>query len=224
MKLPRCSQSDPAERLKSNLRRTVDTLKTKESPTLVNHLVHDVAHLVSVYGQRRLRDEFENILSLSSDKDETLDHVDTTNPRCKECRYYASTDPSQAPECYEDSDDGQSDMMHAANEDLLSKMGAMRNAIFQMEHRQRREVEDLHAEIDRYKELLADTEKKLIKERISNQKLRCNRRAGRHLHDTHEYGIGEYGYGALTVRSCESSSRRSSPLTRPKSAVRSHNS
>jgi len=217
MKLQRCTSPDPADRLKANLRRAVLTLKSKESSALVDHIVHDVAHLTTVYGQRRLRDEFENIISLS--KDFTTDV--STNCSCETCSScYPESDSGRTVHQKSDEEWDNEDVMHAANADLLSKMNAMRSAIIKMEEKQQSEIQKLQAEKDRYKELLVDTERKLIKERLLNQKLRES--ISRTTRAGHNHSHGEYGYGALTVRSCDSASHRStSPIAcRPKSAVR----
>ena len=178
---------DAAMRLKDKLRTVVDSLSRRESPALVKHIIHDVAHLASACGQRALRQQYQDIIDIAKDAD-FPSHRGRTD-RCSE----TTCDEVDRDCCESHCSDLDTDSFHNANRDLLSKMNHMKDIIVQMEEQHSLEVESLRVELARYKELLAESERKLIKERLSNQKLRTSRSTN-----------GNFGFGALTVRSCGS--------------------
>ena len=222
---------DAAERLKHNLQMAVDTLRHQESPRLVQHIVHDVAHLASVYGERRLRQQFEDIIKLAEANSQTNTReplnsastlhgeqpYTTTRSDCTR-NQYDTTHPST------NSWSRESEQLHNANRDLLSKMKTMKHAVRNMEAKRTDEHQHLTLEVDRYKELLSETEQKLINERIINHKLRkkldelslpSSRQTSRQNHYNTSSSnssreslssAGKYGFGALTVRQCDCSS------------------
>ncbi len=179
---------DAAVRLKQKLRSVVDSLCCKESPALVKHMIHDVAHLASASGQRALRQQYQDIIDLANYTHSTSRH-DRTD-RCSE----PTCDDVDGDFCSSHRSDPDTDSFHDANRDLLSKMSQMKDMIVQMEEQHSTEVESLKMELARYKELLAESDRKLIKERLSHQKQLQSSRS------TH----GNFGFGALTVRSCGS--------------------
>ena len=178
---------DAATRLKDKLRSAMDSLSRKESPALIKHIIHDVAHIASAYGQRSLRQQYQEIIELANDVagSSNRGRVDYgSDTSCGDCH---------GGSCSSDWGNSEADSFHHANRDLLHKMNHMKDMIVQMEEQHSSEVEGLRVELARYKELLAESERKLIKERLANQKLRTSKSAH-----------GNFGFGALTVRSCGS--------------------
>ena len=191
-----CDEQDAAVRLKAKLRSVVDSLSRKESPALVKHFIHDVAHLASACGQRALRQQYQDILDLTHE-DQSSSYRARTD-RCSD----STCDDAEFGYCQSDCSEAEVNSFHHANRDLLSKMTHMKDMIVQMEEQHSAEVESLRVELARYKELLAESERKLIKERLSNQKLRSSRSTN-----------GNFGFGALTVRSCGSRNTSRSPCS-----------
>jgi hypothetical protein len=184
------SASDPAERLKENLEEALQCLRDRESSALVNYIVRDVAKLVKVHGERRLTEQCDEILSLATD--------------------FKKTEPSHSSRNYDDFStdcERDSERMHEANRDILDKMSTMRGQIRKMEDKRRVEMKLLADEVEKYKHLLQESEKRLVSERIHNRRLRrqihrspssCASDVGE---DYEYFDSGRFGFGALTVRS-----------------------
>ena len=215
--------ADAAERLRSNLKAAMQCLRMRESGTIVKHIVHDVAHLVSVFGERRLRDLYEDILRLAEGI-ETCEPCETSHFEDSGCESTRET-LTQGVHHTADSTEYESDCerIHEANRDLLDKISTMRSAVRHMELRRKDEVHAVTVQLEKYKSLLSDTEKKLMAERIMNRKLRnqidrlswhptprqSTERSPRSISchtngSSGEYDHGPFGFGALTVRGCQS--------------------
>jgi hypothetical protein len=205
--MKRVSEStETAARLKEKLRTAIETLNQKESPALISHILYDVAHLTSAFGERSLRHQYEEIIDLAKQTSHKHKREMSEGDSDKRC-YTCDDDWGKA----SSESDSESVSFHSANRDLLSKMRHMKGILSQMETHHRSEVESLRVEIERYKELLAESERKLIKERILVEKLRPRNKLG-HCRSVD----GNFGFGALTVRSCgsrETSRSRCSPCS-----------
>jgi hypothetical protein len=198
--------NETATRLKEKLRAAIGTLNHKESPALISHILHDVAHLTSACGERSLRQQYEEIINLAKESGPRPTRERTEQYCETKCNTWVGDWGRMSSD-----NDPESDSFHTANRDLMSKMNHMKGILSQMEEQHRSEVEELQVELERYKELLADSERKLIKERILNEKLRSRNKLG-HCRSVD----GNFGFGALTVRSCgsrETSRSRCSPCS-----------
>lgn len=175
----------------------------------MNHIVHEIARLVALNGERRLREQYEEIIGLSESASSES--------------YRKGSNPSQLDPVRPDSEDDW-DRIHQVNAELRDRMSTMRSTLHQIEEKRHDEVRVVTEELSRYKELLGDTEKRLITERVLNRKLKTqldklsfSRHTSRshscrsNLSDDCDSG-GHFGYGALTVRSCHP------PTARPMSA------
>ena len=218
---------DPAEKLKLNLRAALNCLRERESSELVKHIVHDVAHLVTVIGERRLRDQYQDIISLGEDSNiyrhAQRDVIASRISSSPKSRLVLSRSAADA-DCEDDSE-----RIQEANRDLLDKVGTMRIAVRHMEDKRKEEVLAVTLELDKYRKLLSETEKSLLTERMLNRKLwhqiekgsprtaRCGlprmpmghitaRSQSCHTSensmDSDSCDNGRFGFGALTVRSC----------------------
>lgn len=177
--------TDAAVRLKVKLHEAVKALHGRESTYQIKHIIHDIAHLVSVYGERSLRQQYEDIVSLaddmhSSNKFSNSQHID---PPTLSYNSFGGLQPS----CESDPE-----RLSNSNRDLVLTMDLMKGMIEDMHEQHRFEVEDLRIQLERNRELLSESERQLLKERRLNQELRSRG----------QYEC--YGFDNSTVGSCRS--------------------
>ena len=220
--VPHASSFDPAERLRENLRTAVSCLRSKESKGIVNHIVHDVAHLVSAIGERRLREQYDDLLGLTDDlppsagrEREAMNETERTQS--------IGADPDEYV-TYADYD-GDTERFHEANRDLLDKLSTMRTVMRKLGTQRVEEIQALTSELDSCRRLLLETERRLLNERIINRKLRnkidrlalhtsrfqysprqSSRSYSCHTTTSSEGDSASFGFGALTVRGCRGGS------------------
>ena len=116
---------DVATRLKANLRIAVNCLRDRESSGLVNHIVHEIARLVALNGERRLREQYEEIIGLSESASSES--------------YRKGSNPSQLDPVRPDSEDDW-DRIHQVNAELRDRMSTMRSTLHQIEEKRHDEV------------------------------------------------------------------------------------
>lgn len=220
--VPHASSFDPAERLRQNLRTAVDCLRSKESKGLVNHIVHDVAHLVSAFGERRLREQYDDLLGLTEDLQPTAGRERKAENVLERSQSIGSDPDVYVPNA---DYDGDTERIHEANRDLLDKLSTMRTVVRQLGIQREEEIQALTSELESCRRLLSETERRLINERIFNRKLRnqidrlalntsrfyysprqSSRSYSCHTTTSSEGDSGSFGFGALTVRGCRGGS------------------
>ena len=180
---------EASERLKRNLEAAVDCLRDRESSALVNYIVRDVAKLVTVHGETRLKEQYEDILALATDR------------QGKQTSRSSSSSHQRQDDDLEDD----SERLREGNLDLLEKMGMMRDQVRKLEEKRRSEVRAINEELEKCKQLLVETEARLVAERVQNRRLKKELfRSG----SSSSLGSEEdddcnkrFGFGALTVRS-----------------------
>jgi hypothetical protein len=158
------ADTDAAVRLKVKLNEAVKGLPGEESTYQIKHIIHDIAHLVSVYGERSLRQQYEDIVSLADDmhpsnKLSKCQYIDQSTPSCNSfgrSKASCESDPGSLSESYRD---------------LVLKMDLMKRMIDEMHEQRRSEVEDVRVALERNKELLSESERQLLRERRLNQEL-----------------------------------------------------
>lgn len=143
----------------------MNCLKTKESPAIVKHILSDVAHLVSVYGEQHLRNQFRNVMSLLDPNDccsySGQSESTESSPKCMQA----------AGGCYYDGEweaarhDREKEKLGEANSALLSSFEAMKRRHLLIHETRDMELKATLAELDHYKQLL-------VEERILNRQLK----------------------------------------------------
>ena len=193
MKLDFERREEAVERLKKNLRVAVEHLSDRESPTLVNDVVRNVAKLVKMYGERSLKEQCDSILSLARNDDVWESR----------CLWKGRNREDNLTDL-----DRDLDRMNQANRDIMDKMGSMRSAVRMMEEKRLAEMKLVLDELERCKHILADTEKRLDRERMCSRRLKkqlAKKLSCRsHSSASEESDIiddDRFGFGALTVRS-----------------------